>query len=237
VICGIIVIQGSIVSEENRMKLAILIGNNSYLHLEKLPEVINDLKVMEIICKTEYEKIKVIESIQDKDSLIFELSNLSQNNQYDIEDLLFYYSGHGAIKDNNFLFLLEKVKNLDDDSNFITDQLLDKILSEFKPKRIIKIIDACRTISDEKIRESFNVSAQESKKIFKEFVALYASSQGQKSLTTKKISIFTLEIVKAVLDSELNVNLNISKVIDITREKFDSGIYKGIQTPFYDNKY
>lgn len=222
------------------MKLAILLGISEYDKIGKLPEVRNDLEIfaeiMQLDPKT-YDKVIIIDKKSTSNEILNEILNISNDlsiKKYEIEELLFYYSGHGMYIGNEFCFLTEKYESERVNECALQDKELNEYLKTFlNPASVIKIIDACRTTSEMKDYKE-NVVFDSNKISFTNFIGIYSSDINQKSLLENAISSFTYEIYNCILETPSGKELNYSNLIDYLRKKFDSRSNNFIQRPKFD---
>ncbi len=113
-----------------------------------------------------------------------------------IDNLFFYYSGHGYINSNyNFCIIPTNSNAAYLDCFSITDKQLAEQLMDFKAKNIIFIFDACQTDCKEK-------GIREIKKLPNSIVTFYSCTMGSKSyiLPNANISAFTLCLSQALCE-------------------------------------
>lgn len=130
-----------------------------------------------------------------RDEILSKLYEDSQIHKEEaIDNLFFYYSGHGYVNfNNNFCIIPTNSNAAYLDSYAITDNLLAEHLMAFRAKHIILIFDACQTVCREK-------SVNEIKKLPNSIVTFYSSTMGNKSYISPNtnISVFTMCLSQAL---------------------------------------
>ncbi|MCL1478042.1 MAG: caspase family protein [Marinobacter sp.] len=61
----------------------------------------------------------------------------------DIEELIFYFSGHGSRSEEDFFYVMSDFKESKKESTGLRNTELDGLIRTLKPKLTVKIIDAC----------------------------------------------------------------------------------------------
>lgn len=188
------------------MKIAILIGISEYQKLTPLPPCKNDLKLIENLIKRS-KKFDKIFSISDNTfyinvrEIILELENFQSN---EVEEIFFYYSGHGYFNDNEFYY---SCTDSDIDSiqgTFIINSELDKLIRKLNPAVTIKLVDACNAgVRYVKNPDPLELNLIEkyltdSKGIFNSCYFMFSSDVDQCSIADDKLSHFTRSFLRAI---------------------------------------
>jgi len=134
------------IAPDNRRRLALVIGNDTYSSLPRLNNAVNDARAMSDALRQANFEVTSLSNL-DKQRMEDSLRNFTKKLRPD-DVGLFYFSGHGIQADNrNFLIpVAENVKNSRDatyqgvDVNLVMDNLKDA-----KNALNIVVLDACRS--------------------------------------------------------------------------------------------
>lgn len=187
--------------------LAILIGVAKYDNEDDLPPCINDVNLISKIIEKS-EKYNDILVLKDKVNSIEANEKITQfirkHQDNDIDEVFFYYSGHGTRNTNDFLYLFTDFSNSSIKQTSITNNELDIMLKSLNPKVAIKIVDACKA-GTEYIKGSKDLdlilkkSASDS---FNKTYFLFSSSNSQSSIAFEDFSVFTKSFASSLLKYE-----------------------------------
>ena len=172
------------------MKLAIIIGVAEYDsdNFENLPA-----------CKSDAELFKdVLSDVKELDDLLCLNSNpkgyeakkqlsdfVEKHKGNDVEEFIFYFSGHGNRYEDDFFYILSDFKENKRESTGLRNTELDGLIRTLNPKLTIKIIDACFSgtqyiKSETNTRIDFEKSAKENR--LNDIYFWFSSREDQTSL-------------------------------------------------------
>ena len=149
-----------------------------------------------------------------------------------IEEVLFYFSGHGITKDNEFYYCTNNTFEEKINSSSLINKNIDVIIKQLNPKLYIKIIDACEsgTAYIKGIPEREQILSKE-KGNFNSCYFFSSSQSNQKSYTKTNYSEFTYQII-TILKNRLDNGINDIKYRDLSNELSDAFMDKN-QKPYF----
>lgn len=218
------------------LNLAILIGVSKYTSTENdLPACKNDVIAMhQILSKTnKYEEILTIQenekSAKTKE-LITNFILKHKENDRPVNELFFYFSGHGEFSSNEFYYILPDFDQRKKNQTSLQNKEMDDLIRTLKPDLVIKFIDACQS-GTTYIKENnvVNKYFDDSKNGFKKCYFLNSSLSNQSSYQNSSISFFTHTFIKALQEHE-NTEIRYKDIIDIISDEFSENPN---QTPLF----
>jgi uncharacterized caspase-like protein len=136
----------TVAQNNNRDRIALIIGNANYVHGAKLKNPVNDANLMAASLKKVGFDV-IVDINTNKSKLENAISAFSKKlSQY--KTALFFYAGHGMQVDGvNYLLPVDAVLESKDDVDFqaIPVDLLTKQMERYRSNTNIIILDACRT--------------------------------------------------------------------------------------------
>ncbi len=216
------------------MDIAIVIGISKYTDTNNnLPGCKNDA---EAIYKTlqKAEKFDPILYINEDETsaktkeLIIKFISEHQNKQ--INELFFYYSGHGEFSNEQFYYLLSDYDSKKKNQTSLQNNEIDDLIRTLSPNLIVKVIDACQSGASY-IKEN-NVLTKyfdESKKGFRKCYFMNSSLNNQSSYQDKEISYFTKSFLNAIKE-HITEEIRYKDIIDVISDDFSNNPE---QTPFF----
>lgn len=214
------------------MKVAVLLGVSSHKNPQfDLPACKNDVEILQTILRAakKFDEILVISenepsgTIKGKISAFFK-EKASQN----VDEILFYFSGHGIFDGNDFYFVLPEYEESQKRQTCLENSELDTYLKNLKAKLTVKIVDACFSgqsyIKDPSTYEKFLAKSQGG---FEDCYFLYSSLRDQTSKADSDFSCFTKEIFRKVYSANQS-ELRYKDLIDYLSDSSIQG-----QTPFF----
>ena len=210
--------------------LAIVIGISEYENGGNLSACFNDADMIySILENTEkYKEILFLKGSVKSSSLkekLIEFSKKYENQE--IEELFFYFSGHGYANENDFYFCTTDVDTAKINSTSLQNTELDTFIRKIEPKLYIKVVDACfsgthyiKGVDFEKeiITTIFQKSIKQ--KAFENVYFFYSSHSNQTSKATNEISIFTDSFISCIKQAELSKSLRYKAIIDFLTDSF-----------------
>ena len=220
------------------MNIAILIGVSKYKNFNNLSQCKNDVKIMRGILEksSKYDDILCIDNNTSSGNIFNnDMDNfISKYEGKKINEILFYFSGHGVTKDNDFYFC---TTNTDEDrinATSISNKNLDSLIRKLNPNLFVKIIDACESgltyVKGVSKREEL---LEQEKGTFKNCYFFSSSQNNQSSYIKKnqKFSDFTFSFVNIIKRKFIDEKKEI-KYRDMSNELADLSLEKD-QTPFF----
>lgn len=187
------------------MNLAILLGVSDYAKpISNLAACKNDVTVMKSIIQnsTKFENILVIDTETTSDSIKTKLSEFIQthkNGSEDIDELFYYYTGHGGFFDDDFYFLPSNFSETKKQQTGLSNTELDAMLRSLEPKLTTKVVDACNSgTTYVKQTEVMKKSLEHSKHVFNKCYFMFSSRKDQYSFQDHFLSDFTKAFAKAI---------------------------------------
>ncbi|MGP5119166.1 caspase family protein [Psychrobacter alimentarius] len=190
--------------------LAIVIGVSEYKDQENLPACKNDAQIIHSIL-SESKKFDDILNIdgyvsgREVKSKVSEFVRGHENEK--VEEIFFYFSGHGARITEDFWYVLSDFDNNNIHTTALSNDELDEILKSLNPTLTVKVVDACFA-GTEYIKNTYNISnifdKSIQKKNFEKVYFLFSSTRNETSIAFKDISLFTKSFVEAVFSFEKN---------------------------------
>ena len=139
-----------------------------------------------------------------------------------VDDLVFYYSGHGLFDGDEFYYPLSDFEKDKIRQTSLQNTELDQLLKAVAPKLTVKIVDACNSGTlyikkDETFEKLIKVSSGNFNKCY----FMFSSQQDQFSYQDKKLSYFTATIIDAVLKHS-GASIRYKDLIDFISDAFAS---------------
>jgi hypothetical protein len=216
------------------MNIAIIIGVSVYGNSRNnLPGCRNDADAMNQILKRtgKYDQILYINSNENSAKTKELLSNFfldSKNNV--IEELFFYYSGHGEFHNDEFYYVLSDFDQKKKNQTSLQNTEVDELIRTLSPELVIKFVDACQS-GTTYIKEGDVLAKHftDTKKRFNKCYFLNSSLNNQSSFQTQHLSFFTFSFIKALKEHQTK-EIRYKDIIDVISDEFSEN--QG-QTPFF----
>ncbi|HFJ9368783.1 caspase family protein [Bacillus cereus group sp. BY6-1LC] len=226
------------------VKIAILVGVSEYKNLKKLDACLRDVEVMHELLKqtNEYNDILFIKenvnSNQVKDQII-EFVKKHKDSEEEINQVFFYFTGHGDTRSSEVHFLLSDYEKTKLNSTSLQNSEVDSYLRMLNPKLAIKVIDACysgatyiKSDDEQLVEKTLRASAKTNE--LKDCYFMFSSQDNEPSLA-QRLSYFTESFVDSVLEQEDGTTIRFKNITDSISDTFSS-IYKDEQTPKFVNQ-
>ncbi|KOE94948.1 hypothetical protein ACS88_12920 [Vibrio parahaemolyticus] len=192
------------------MKLAIVIGVSEYKFdtYNNLPACKNDAELFNQVLsnvKSIDDALYVNETLSAFDVKQRLRAFVEKHKDEDIEELVFYFSGHGDRFDEDFHYLCYDFEKAKKSTTSITNSYLDSLIRNLSPNLCVKIVDACysgthyikNSVSESAVLES---SAKKSK--INDLYFLFSSREDKESEAGDEFSYFTESIFSSLLERE-----------------------------------
>jgi hypothetical protein len=162
-----------------------------------------------------------------KPELIKFINNHKEN---DVNDVVFYFTGHGEFSGDEFYYLLSDYDKKRKKQTCLENTELDNLLKTLNPHNTIKIVDACHSgtpyIKDPDAFDSYLKGTQGE---FKKCYFMFSSQTDQYSYQDNKLSFFTKRIIESV-QQHLSDTIRYKDIIDYVSDSF---VESHNQTPFF----
>lgn len=216
--------------------VAIIIGESKYDN--------NDIENLEM-CKKDASRIHEVIKKSHKYNKIFFVTDGKKEEIYDIflnlkkiekiDELFFYYSGHGYQRNGSFYYITKETEINRINSTSINNMDIDAIVRECSPSLFVKIVDACNS-GNQYIKNIFLdditiKNIEESKIGFNNCFFMFSSLSNQVSFAKEISSIFTMFFLKAI--NNTFKNKDDIKYRDIANEITDSFENDKRQKPYF----
>lgn len=188
-------------------RIALLIGVSKYDNEADLPPCKKDIQVVsKIIAGSEsYDDCLTLDGNEKSATLKAEVASYIRKHQDDtIDEIFFYYTGHGSSTPDDFLYLFSDFSSSKVEQTSLRNSEFDSMLKSLSPKQTIKVVDACQAgtkyiKSNKDLRSIFEKSSSES---FKKTYFLFSSSSNQSSVALDDFSVFTKSFAMSLLNYE-----------------------------------
>jgi len=206
--------------------LAIIVGITDYVDNDSvLPACVNDVAIMQELLNGaagKFDEIFVAPSGEDGKHTKSRIADyIARHNGDDIEELFFYFTGHGDFVEGEFRFLLRDYSDSKPAQTSLSNTELDNFLRALAPKVVVKVVDACYSgmpyIKDGSTFSDYMKSTTQN--AFETCYFLCSSQSDQRSWAASDISYFTKAFVEAVATSSLDT-IRYKDVIDYISDSF-----------------
>jgi hypothetical protein len=188
------------------VKLAIIFGVSEYQNYDSLKACKNDADLVD----------KIFQKLDKFDDTCFLSGSVKGfeakqkitefiNNHKDasVEELVFYYTGHGARYDDDFFYVFSDFNEKRKEVTALRNSELDGLIRNLNPKLTVKIIDACYSgstyvKSEDDIKPTLEKSAKENS--LNNLYFFHSSSSDETSLANDLYSFFTFSFCKSIAD-------------------------------------
>lgn len=215
------------------MNIGIIIAISDYKELNNLPACKNDANAMAQLLRSDpkFDDILIINQSTkaiDVKSKVAEFVSKHQAN--DVEEIVFYYTGHGEFVDNEFYYLLSDFDSSRRKQTSLENSEVDNLLRSLSPNLTVKIVDACQSGTRYlKDRSAFSKHVEEIKHEFEKCYFLFSSSSDQSSYQDRNFSFFTKAIIESVIQHRKET-IRYKDIMDFVSDRFKSSKE---QTPFF----
>jgi hypothetical protein len=180
-------------------KIAILIANATYSSLPSLECCRADLSTMEDLIRTtgRYNAIYTAEDF-DADALKSAIrSATDRSDGGEVEEIFFYFSGHGAIIGSEFFYCSTNFDSGRPNETGLSNSELHTLLRSSDPETVIKVVDACS--SGTPLIKSDGSFLPLQKDAFRNIIQISSCLDAQNSLAGDPLSEFTQSFCSACL--------------------------------------
>jgi hypothetical protein len=229
------------IKKDQKINIAFCIGFEEYNNLTKLPAVKNDIELMYniLIKSTEFHQDFCFKWINfTKNEFVDKFSekiNYLKNQNLKVNTIFFYYSGHGEIEDDHFIFVCKDYDSSKPNSTSFKNEYIDNLLKSLNPDLTIKIVDACHS-GEQYIKKDYkNIiekDLHESKAKFNDLYFMFSSLATQNSKCDKNFSDFSKAFFLSFYDFQ-NKKIRYN---DISNSICDYFLKNPSQKPYFINQ-
>lgn len=190
--------------------IAILVGVDKYDSQTDLPSCKNDVLLMSELLMNmgTFKEADILiinnneESKEVKDKILKKITSYKES-KTSINQLFFYFSGHGMFYENEFYYILKNFDFRKIKQSSLENLELDTWIRDLNPKTTVKVVDACQSgkpyIKNTKQSE-FRI--EQTPKSINDCYFFSSSKIDQSSYADCLYSDFTYSFVEAILSSE-----------------------------------
>ena len=225
------------------MKIAILIGVSEFDTLKNLPPCKNDLMTMKKLIEAtgSYDQIISISENTNSDQIRKNLSKLKSFQDKRIEEVFFYYTGHGYFYSDQFHYSCSNSDLESLDKTFLSNNEVDNLIKLLNPSLTVKVVDACQAgvryvknidSVEEDLVENY---LKDSQVKFNDCYFMFSSDIDQCSTTFGHLSVFTRSFFNAIRN-HTSSEIRFGQIMDHIANEFKSTNQTPIfisQGPFY----
>ncbi len=216
-----------------KTKIAILVGVEEYDNLPNLPACKFDIELMEKIIKATKKYVDILcikKKIVGAEVKQILVDFLRSKKGEDIEEVFFYYTGHGHFFEGKFYYLLSDFAEPSIRQTSLDNTDIDNLIRNHSPSLTIKVIDACQSgLAYIKHSSSIKKYLADSKKDLKNCYFLFSSRLEQYSYQDDNLSYFTKSFAKAIRDIKAE-RIRYVDIIDYIADDFKA---QSRQTPYF----
>lgn len=148
----------------------------------------------------------------------------------DIDQVFFYFSGHGDFSGNELFYLLPDYDEKQKRQTSLENSELDSLLRGLQPNTAVKVIDACHSgVPYIKDTDAFQNYIKGTKDEFKKCYFMFSSHMEQASYQNAEFSFFTKSFVQAIAQHSADP-VRLKDIIDYVADAFSGNPQ---QTPFF----
>ncbi|MDR3715391.1 MAG: caspase family protein [Puia sp.] len=207
--------------------VGILIGNTDYQKLGKLDCCREDVSAMEELLEAtkEFDSLELIVNVDS-----FQLKERIRaviDGQKDIQEIFFYFSGHGYQRESDFFFCATNFDQKRPNETGLSISELHTLLRAPEADLVVTVIDACN--SGSLLVKSEGSFLPATKQGFKNLIQIASCLDSQNSLTGDPLSLFTERFRTAALRKSEGA-VYYTDIIDALRDEF---LDNNDQTPHF----
>lgn len=216
------------------MNLAIAITVSQYKPpLANLPACDCDAELIEALLDstTDFDDKLILRDEDGSTKIKKALSEfISQHKGKEIDQVFFYYSGHGDFIGDELLYLLPDYDQKQRRQTSLENSELDSMLRGLKPNLTVKVIDACHSgVTYIKDAGAFQNYIKGTEEKFNKCYFMFSSHLDQESYQNKEFSFFTKCFAQAIAEHSAN-SIRLKDIIDFISDAFTED---SRQTPFF----
>ena len=155
---------------------------------------------------------------------------IAQYKGSDIDQVFFYFSGHGDFSGDELFYLLPDYDEKQKRQTSLENSELDSLLRGLQPNTAVKVIDACHSgVPYIKDTDAFQNYIKGTKDEFKKCYFMFSSHLDQASYQNAEFSFFTKSFVQAIAQHKAD-SVRLKDIIDYVADAFSGNSQ---QTPFF----
>ena len=207
--------------------IAVLVANTEYRSGGSLACCAQDLAAVEELIQST-RRFPVVETLlnQESSQLKDRIRSVVDNNS-NIEEIFFYFTGHGYQNEADFFFCATNFDVRRPNETGLSNDDLHTLLRPANAELVIKVIDACS--SGALLFKADGSFLPPSKNAFKNIIQIASCLDSQISLTGDPLSLFTNHFIKAAL-RKAEGTVYYTDIIDALRDEF---LNNNSQTPHF----
>ncbi|MEH2007648.1 caspase family protein [Nostoc sp.] len=221
------------------MNIAIVIGISNYFNYSEGQEIIAPQKDASRIDKLlkatqKYQNILYITENTTATSVKDQIRSFLQSydkQEIEIEEVFYYFSGHGILEDQEFYMLCSDYDKSKKNTTTLQNSEIDSFIRVLEPKLTVKIIDACfsgyRYLKDNSFGYGGNISSE---KTLKNVIFMASSHDDQQSQMMGEDSFFTAKFIEGALSVKIGGKVLYRDIQGFIADEFRSMI---TQRPFF----
>lgn len=219
--------------------IAIVMGISIYDYAEDLPACKNDADSVEQLLQAtgKYHILRLDQELI-KPYLIDQIDNFIKSVDDQIDEILFYFSGHGCQDDTGLHYILKNTEMEKINTTSFNNNELDDLVREYNPQLFVKIIDACqsgfhyiKSVDFEENLDEGSILQIKSNKAFENCIFMSSSRSDQSSIATDECSLFTKAFISSVLDGTSSDVVRYSDIQNYLTDVFKTNKYA--QIPYF----
>lgn len=215
------------------MNLALIVGISNYGGNNDLPACKIDAEIINNIVRLT-NKFENILYVSDKTTANEVKDNLvkfvEEHKGQEIDELLFYFTGHGEFYDNEFYYLMTDYNSGKRKTTTLQNTELDNMLRALNPKLTIKFVDACNAgVTYVKEDNALEKYIKQSQSTFNNCYFMFSSQQKQFSYQDDKLSDFTRSLLLSIKEHSM-AHIRYKNIIDYISDFFEGNSQ---QTPLF----
>ena len=195
----------NVTKRENDMSanVAVVLGVPQYDSLDSLPGCGPDANALSSLLKEsgKFSDVLFVNGAETCSSVKRQLVEFFR--KYDsepVDELLFYFSGHGDVIDDEFRFLLRDFDENKLNTTSVSNTELDEWVRSTRPKLYCKIVDTCHSaVSYIKESDALRRIFEKNRESFQSCYFFFSSQQDQSSFADKELSHFTRAILESIV--------------------------------------
>ncbi|MFC6101507.1 caspase family protein [Olivibacter domesticus] len=216
------------------MNIAIIVGVSEYSKPgNNLPGCKKDAEIIfNILSKTEkFEDILYVNEYSPSAIIKAQFTDfITKHKEDSIQELFFYYTGHGDFKNDEFYYILSDYEASRRNQTTLQNGEIDSLFKTLSPALVIKVIDACKSgQAYVKDTEAISKYFSETQTRFNNCYFLNSSLRNQSSYQSADISDFTQSFVDSIKARGIT-EIRYKDIIDYISDAFEGNPY---QTPFF----
>lgn len=216
------------------MNIAILIGVPVYSDPKlNLPGCKNDIFVIKETLSAigKYDETLIIDAPLSSIKTKEKLSEFIEKNQgKDIKEVLFYYTGHGEFRGDDFYYILSEYNEHKFRQTTLENTELDNWLRSLNAEMTVKIIDACQSgVQYVKDVNALQKYVESTHKEFKKCCFMFSSQIDQYSYQDNSLSFFTKSIIDSIVEND-GSSIRYKDIVDYVSDYFEGN---KSQSPFF----